>query len=142
MRERYSVTVQWADCDPAGIVFYPNFYRWFDSAFHTMLKRRGLDQRELFRRYGIVGTVLAGTGASFKAPATYGDTIHVESAVERWTERSFTVGYTVLKDGAEIVTGHETRVFAKEDPANGRMSGMPIPESFKAILSGPPTIER
>ena len=29
---QYSVTVQFGDCDPAGIVFYPNFQRWMDEA--------------------------------------------------------------------------------------------------------------
>ena len=28
--QSYKVTVQWGDCDPYGIVFYPNFYKWMD----------------------------------------------------------------------------------------------------------------
>ena len=28
-RERY---VEWGDCDPAGIVFNPRFFEWFDAA--------------------------------------------------------------------------------------------------------------
>jgi 4-hydroxybenzoyl-CoA thioesterase len=24
----YEVTVEFGDCDPAGIAFYPNFFRW------------------------------------------------------------------------------------------------------------------
>ena len=28
----YAVNVQFGDCDPAGIVFFPNFSRWMDEA--------------------------------------------------------------------------------------------------------------
>ena len=24
--------VGWGDCDPAGIIFYPTYFRWFDAA--------------------------------------------------------------------------------------------------------------
>ena len=27
-----TIRIQWGDCDPAGIVFYPNFFRWMDAA--------------------------------------------------------------------------------------------------------------
>ncbi len=28
----YRVTVEFGDCDPVRIVFYPNYCRWIDSA--------------------------------------------------------------------------------------------------------------
>ena len=28
----FPVTIHFGDCDPAGIVFYPNFLRWMDAA--------------------------------------------------------------------------------------------------------------
>ena len=24
--------VHWGDCDPAGIIFYPTYFRWMDAA--------------------------------------------------------------------------------------------------------------
>jgi 4-hydroxybenzoyl-CoA thioesterase len=35
------VTVSFGHCDPAEIVFYPNFFRWFDAAFHSFLESSG-----------------------------------------------------------------------------------------------------
>ena len=29
---RMQRTVEWGDCDPAGIIFYPTYYRWMDAA--------------------------------------------------------------------------------------------------------------
>ena len=28
----YEIQVQFGDCDPAGIVFFPNFSKWMDAA--------------------------------------------------------------------------------------------------------------
>ena len=28
----YTVRVEFGDCDPAGIVWFPNFFRWIDAA--------------------------------------------------------------------------------------------------------------
>ena len=38
---RYPIEVKFGDCDPAGIVFYPNFYRWFDEAVHAAARACG-----------------------------------------------------------------------------------------------------
>jgi YbgC/YbaW family acyl-CoA thioester hydrolase len=134
LREVYELRVEWGDCDPAGIVFYPNFYRWFDSAFQAMLARRGLSQRELARRYGILGTALADTGAAFKAPASYGDALSVESDIGRWTPRSFTIRYRIRRGEEILVEGFETRVFAVRNGSTGRLNGMPIPDEFRALF--------
>ena len=34
------VLVSFGDCDPAGIVYYPNFFTWVDRCFHTMLHEK------------------------------------------------------------------------------------------------------
>ncbi|HIL88646.1 MAG TPA: acyl-CoA thioesterase, partial [Deltaproteobacteria bacterium] len=31
MRHTYPVRIGWGDCDPAQIVFYPNYFAWFDQ---------------------------------------------------------------------------------------------------------------
>jgi len=41
------VRVQWGDCDPAGIVFYPRYFEWFDAS--TILLFESLDERSLDR---------------------------------------------------------------------------------------------
>ena len=36
------LTVAWGDCDSAGIVFYANYFRWFDEASRRLFVRAGL----------------------------------------------------------------------------------------------------
>ena len=26
------IRIEWGDCDPAGIIFYPTYFRWIDAA--------------------------------------------------------------------------------------------------------------
>lgn len=28
---RRTIRIEWGDCDPAGIVFYPRYFEWFDA---------------------------------------------------------------------------------------------------------------
>jgi hypothetical protein len=51
-------TIEWGDCDEAGIVFYPNYFYWLDCAFQRLLRSQGLSQRELRRRFGAVTPIV------------------------------------------------------------------------------------
>ena len=37
-----SVKVRWSEADPAGIVFYPRFYEWFDLGTEALFESLGL----------------------------------------------------------------------------------------------------
>ncbi len=50
----YRVNVQFGDCDPAGIVFFPNFNRWMDEASLAFFMACGIPLwRELVKTRGI-----------------------------------------------------------------------------------------
>ena len=55
---RYSIRVDWGDCDPAGIVFYPNFYRWMDRGFWLLFESQNLTLEALNRRFGVFGRAI------------------------------------------------------------------------------------
>ena len=38
----YTVRVEFGDCDPAGIVWFPNFFRWIDAASRHFFAEHGL----------------------------------------------------------------------------------------------------
>lgn len=132
----FTMTIAWGDCDSAGIVYYPNYFRWFDNAFHHLLSTRGHDQRSLMKRYGIVGTPLADTGARFMRPATYGDDISIDSQVSEWKDKMFRVEHTVSRTGETIAEGHELRFWGVRDDATGKIAAAPIDREFKALLTG------
>ena len=56
----HTIAVQFGDCDPAGIVFFPNFSRWMDAASLSFFMQCGVPPwRELVKTRGIVGTPLS-----------------------------------------------------------------------------------
>ncbi|ANP90930.1 hypothetical protein BMW22_27065 (plasmid) [Rhizobium leguminosarum] len=49
-----SQKVKFGDCDAAGIVFYPNYFAWFDPTFHSWLLPHG-GHGALVTRLGAIG---------------------------------------------------------------------------------------
>lgn len=130
----YRVTVQWGDCDPAGIVFYPNFYRYFDQATWHLFAQIGMTLPAMQAR-GAIGIPLVDTGASFKVPCRFGDDLEIESFVSEWKERTFKVRHIVRKDGKEHLNGFEVRIWGMkhpEDPA--RLKAAPVPDDIRDAL--------
>ena len=125
-------TVEFGDCDEAGIVHYPKYFYWFDCAFHRLLRARGLNQRELRRRFGAV-TPIVDAGAKFRAPAAYDAVITAQTAVGDWQERRFKVSYRLDVAGRTIAEGHEVRAWALFQP-DGGIRGGPVAPEFRALL--------
>ncbi len=128
------VTVAWGDCDEMGIVFYPNYYYWFDSAFHAFTGSRGVGQRAIRDRFGALGTPLVDTGARYRAAVRYDDRLRIRAEVESWSRRSFRMRYAVLRDDALMVEGHEVRAWVVPDP-DGTFKSAAIPEAFRHALA-------
>jgi YbgC/YbaW family acyl-CoA thioester hydrolase len=127
-----SFTIEWGDCDEAGIVFYPNYFYWLDCAFHHFLRERGLSQRELRKRFGAVTPIVA-AHADFKAPARYDDILDVEVSVQKLGETRFQADYKFSSGGKLVGTGYETRAWATVN-ADGTIKGKPLDAEFLSIL--------
>ncbi|MGA7221735.1 MAG: acyl-CoA thioesterase, partial [Candidatus Acidiferrales bacterium] len=52
------LVVEWGHCDPAGIVFYPQYLAWFDDCTTALFGNAGMPTRALFKAHGIVGVPL------------------------------------------------------------------------------------
>ena len=128
---RFTTTrkIEWGDCDSAGIVYYPNYFRWMDQAFHELALVEGFNQRRLSGEYGLLGTPLVGAGGDFTAPASYGEVMDIEVWFTKIGRSSCQLGYRLAVDGRTIVEGYEKRVFGKGGA--GGMQTVPIPEELR-----------
>jgi len=131
-RTVFTVQVQFGDCDPAGIVFFPNYSRWMDAASLHFFRECGVpDWRELERTRGIIGTPLLEIHTRFHLPATYGETLQIHTEVARWNDKTFVQHHRVMRDGILLSEGHETRAFcARQD---GRLRAVPVPADVRAL---------
>jgi 4-hydroxybenzoyl-CoA thioesterase len=123
--------IEWGDCDAAGIVFFPNYFRWFDAAFQRLLKSRGHTQATLARDYGVIGTPLVDVGATFYAPARFDEELVVDVVIAEWKRSSFRVTYRGMVNDTHVLSGYDVRAFVMRS-ADGRLSSVAIPEIFKS----------
>ncbi len=130
-------TIQWGDCDPLGIVFYPNFYRWMDEGSWALFNDKGLTVDALIERFGAPGTPLVETGCAFKSPARPRDVLTIETSVAEWSKRSFRMSH-IFKCGDRLVAeGFEVRVWVVDDPdSSAGFRAGEIPQEFKEALGG------
>ncbi len=138
---RRAVRIEWADCDPAGIVFYPRYFQMFDSATHHLFEAAGWKKRDLEREFGFGGYPMVDTRAKFIEPSTYGDDIVIETRIAAFRNSSFDVEHMVFKpgDGGErlAIEAWETRVWVGPHPDDPeRSKSRPIPRIVIARLSG------
>jgi 4-hydroxybenzoyl-CoA thioesterase len=133
---RRTLKIEWGQCDPAGIVFYPQFLKIFDASTGHLFARTGLSASEMRKKYSILGMPLVEQGTRFLKPCRFDEEIVVESEVEEWGRTSFTVRHRILNQGQLAVDGFEKRVWASADPAQpGRIKPQPIPAEIIAALT-------
>jgi 4-hydroxybenzoyl-CoA thioesterase len=131
---RRPLAIEWAYCDPAGIVFNSRFFEIFDIGTWALLEAAlGVPRHELAAVFDIVGVPLVEASARFIAPVRFGDQVIHESQVSAFRRSSFDVEHRLLI-GAELATlGRETRVWAALGPA-GRLQARPLPQAVTARL--------
>jgi 4-hydroxybenzoyl-CoA thioesterase len=133
------ISVQWGDCDPAGIVYYPRYFEWFDASTAALFAAAGVSNGVMHKTYRIFGIPMVDTRARFFIPSTYEDELTVESTVLEFRRSSFDVRHLVLKNGELAAEGFETRVWTVRDSADPeRLRSQPIPAEviarFKEIV--------
>ena len=138
----WTVEVAFGDCDPAGIVFFPNFSRWMDTASLSFFMQCGVPPwRELEKTRGIVGTPLLEINTKFIQSATYGQRLTVTTHVEEWRAKVVVQMHRITRaraDGADdlICEGREVRAFVKRDENDrDRLRAIPVPEDIRALCT-------
>ena len=128
-----ALSIQFGDCDPAGIVYYPNYFRFFDNATASMLSAAfGMVKRDWLAHYAIAGIPMVDTGARFLKPNTFGDTVEIFSEIAELGRSSFSVRHRLLKGEALAVEAHEKRVWAIREGENIRSA--PLPDDVRQLL--------
>ena len=131
------VEIEFGDCDPAGIVYYPNYFRMFDNATaHLFEAALGMKKIAWIKHFGILGIPMVDTGAKFAKPSRFGDVVTIESTIIAFRRSSFEVDHKLFNAGELAVEGRETRVWVGADPANPqKLKSRTIPEEVIAALS-------
>lgn len=135
---REQLRIRWGDCDPAGIVFYPRYFEYFNACTELLFEAAlGTKKRDWFQAFAIIGIPMVEVRARFLIPSSFGDDVIVESAFVKVRRASFEIRHSLMKANELAVEGFETRVWAARDPERpDRIRGIPIPEDVVRRLSG------
>jgi 4-hydroxybenzoyl-CoA thioesterase len=131
-----TIRVQWGDCDPAGIVFYPRYFEWFDACTILLFeKATGMTKIKMLEKYAGAGLALLEARAVFKVASHYGEDIEIESQVTEFRRSSFFVQHKVTKGDTLALEGFETRLWTVRDRHdNGRLKSGSLPAEVLAAF--------
>ncbi|HWA22759.1 MAG TPA: thioesterase family protein [Caulobacterales bacterium] len=127
---RRTITIEWGQCDAAGIVFYPRYFEMIDHSTAVLFQAvLGVNKKQLQERYK--GDMpLVGVNGKFLGQLTFGDVIDIDSEIAEFRGASFDVRHRIIKDGKVCVEAQETRVWIGFDE-NGAMKSATIPDEFR-----------
>ena len=132
---RFACEVYWGDCDPAGIIFYPTYFRWMDAATWAFMASVGYTPKRMREEH--LAMPLVGADCQFLAPALQGDRCEVRSRIARFGGASFAVAHDIVRaDGTTLAKGSEKRVWGRFTSGPGTpMKGHPIPDEVKTLFA-------
>lgn len=104
------ISVKFGDCDPAGIVWNPNYLKWIDHAAWNFFAECGV--KAVTSTPPTFFIPVKQSNLQFLKPATYGDTLTISTVASNWKNSSFVFRHTVMRDTDMILVCDEIRFFA------------------------------
>jgi 4-hydroxybenzoyl-CoA thioesterase len=129
--------IEWGDCDPAGIIYYPRYFWIFDIST-TMLVERALGMKKIdyLKAYAFAGHPVVENRAKFRLPTRFGDEVKIDSTVVHCGRSSFKIEHRLTLDGTLAVEGTETRVWVGRNPDNPeQIRAQPLPTDLVACFT-------
>jgi acyl-CoA thioester hydrolase len=108
-KHRTDINVRYAETDRMGVVYYANYFLWFEVARTEYLKSKGLSYRQLEEKNGIYLMVVEAS-CKYKQSATYDDDVVIETWVTGIKNVSLAFEYNVYLNGALIAEGKTVHV--------------------------------
>ena len=128
-----TVRVRYAETDQMGVVYYANFFIWFEVGRVELLRALGHTYRDM-EKVDDCHIVVAEASCSYKSPARYDDLLRIRTRVLQVRRKTIRFGYEVLRDpgGQLLATGETLHVICNK-------SGRPksLPEKYIKALTLP-----
>jgi 4-hydroxybenzoyl-CoA thioesterase len=127
-----TLRIEWGDCDPAGIVFYPRYFAMFDTSTTALFERAlGMKKIDFLKAYDAAGYPLVDTRARFLSPTRFGDDVVIETTLTELKRTSLSVQHRLMRDDVVAVECFETRVWVGRDPDDpNKMKAKPFPSEI------------
>ena len=122
--------VRYAETDQMGVVYYANYFVWFEIGRTDFCRQHGFAYRDMEKEDGLC-IIVAEARCRFKAPARYDDEIEVRTALRDVRRRVLTFVYEVYRKSDETLLAEGETVHVITD-LNGRPRA--LPEKYRELL--------
>lgn len=121
------IRVRYQETDNMGVVYYGNYFVWFEIARTEHFRALGLSYRGLEEKGFYL--MVAGASCTYKSPARYDDIVRMRSWIPHVKNSSLKFEYNLFIGEKMIATGESTHVFTGK-------TGRPIriPEEVKSRI--------
>ena len=127
--------VRYAETDKMGVVYYGNYYIYFEVGRVEYMRQRGVNYREMELQDDSF-IVVAESKCRYRRPARYDDPLRIRTRVLAAKRRTIHFGYEVVHDetGELLATGETLHVVCD---AKGRPKT--LPEKYRRYFAVPAT---
>jgi acyl-CoA thioester hydrolase len=124
-----TVRVRYAETDKMGVVYYANYFVWFEVARTDLLRNRGWSYREM-EQAGVALPVIE-AHCDYHRPARYDDELDVQTEGRMLSPVRIEFVYQVVRREGNVLAASGRTVHAALDP-----SGKPcrLPERVRQVF--------
>jgi acyl-CoA thioester hydrolase len=117
------IRVRYAETDQMGLVYYANYYIYFEVGRVEYMRQRGVNYREMESQDDSF-IVVAESRCRYRRPARYDDLLRIRTRVLAAKRRTIHFGYEIVHDetGELLATGETIHVVCDR---NGRPKALP-----------------
>jgi len=130
----YERLVHWGECDPAGIIFFPNYARWIVEGVNVFLLDLGFDPNGKISDALFGGLPAVRSVFEYMAPAYLHARVVHTIEVKSMGTKSLTFSHTISHGENILVKAEDIRVWIEWGP-DAKIQGKAIPEKMRALLT-------
>ena len=126
--------VTFSDTDAMGVVYYANYFHWFEIGRTEFFRTLGIPYKELDAR-GFVTPVVEAY-CKFIKPARYDEVLLIDTLVSELKRATIRFEYSVIqkKDGLKLAEGYTVHAFLNKE--DGKIVRIPeyIVDALKKLI--------
>jgi acyl-CoA thioester hydrolase len=118
-----TIRVRYAETDQMGVVYYANFFVWFEVARVEFMRQLGFSYKQMEIEDDSF-VVVAKASCTYKHPAKFDDVVRIRTEIADSRKRTITFHYEVFKDAPRVLlaTGETLHVICD---SHGRPKSLP-----------------
>lgn len=114
MSGEYQIRVRYQETDQMGVVYYGNYFTWFEVGRTELLRSTGSSYREM-EQEGVFLPVVEAT-CHYKSPARYDALLTIKTSISKLSVARIIFAYNLLgEDGRLVVEGATTHAFVNAE---------------------------